>query len=71
MALAEGAARAGAALEAAETSTGLVINLFWVIAAAVTVIVFIVAISQVFFKPVSATLEARIMMILASRSAVG
>ena len=59
MALAEGAARAAAALDAAETSTGLVINLFWVVFAAVNFIVFLAVIWAVFFRPVSGTLESR------------
>lgn len=59
LAVAQGAVARAPDLAAAEASTGLVINLFWVVAAALTVIVFMVAISQVFFKPVSATLEDR------------
>jgi F-type H+-transporting ATPase subunit b len=59
MALAEGAARAAAALDATETSTGLVINLFWVIFAAVNFVVFLAVIWAVFFRPVSGTLESR------------
>lgn len=58
LAVAKGAL-AHAPVLAAEANTGLVINLFWVVVSAVTVVVFLVVIWQVFFGPVSATLESR------------
>ena len=58
MAILAGASSA-AQLTAAEAGTGLVINLFWVIVSATSVVVFLVVISQLFFKPISATLETR------------
>jgi F-type H+-transporting ATPase subunit b len=58
LAIAAGAARSGAALFQAE-NTGLTINLFWVIVAAVNFIVFLGVIYLIFFKPVSRLLEQR------------
>ena len=57
-ALGGGAQAVGAFLQA-EEQTGLTINLFWVIVAAVNFIVFLLAIWWIFFKPVSAILEER------------
>ena len=58
LATAAGAARSGAAALQAE-NTGLTINLFWVIVAAVNFIVFLGVIYLIFFKPVSKMLETR------------
>ena len=58
--LAVAAPIAGAApLVSNAASSGLTINLFWVIVAAVNFIIFTLVIWRLFFKPVSATLEAR------------
>lgn len=59
LAVAQGAVARAAQLAGAEENTGLVINVFWVVVSAVTVVVFLVVIWQVFFQPVSGTLETR------------
>jgi len=56
---ASGAARNATGLYQATENTGLTINLFWVIVAAVNFIVFLLVIWWIFFKPVSALLEER------------
>jgi F-type H+-transporting ATPase subunit b len=53
-----GAAHAASGLFQTE-NTGLTINLFWVIVAAVNFIVFLLVIWFIFFKPVSSLLEQR------------
>jgi F-type H+-transporting ATPase subunit b len=58
LAIATGAANSGAAVFGAE-NTGLTINLFWVVVAAVNFIVFLGVIYLIFFKPVSRMLELR------------
>jgi len=58
LAIAAGAATSGAAVSQAE-NTGLTINLFWVIVAAMNFIVFLGVIYMIFFKPVSKMLETR------------
>lgn len=58
LAVAAGASQNGSAVFAAE-NTGLTINLFWVIVAAVNFIVFLGVIYLIFFKPVSKLLETR------------
>ncbi len=58
LAVAAGAAHSGAALFA-EENTGLTINLFWVIVAAVNFVVFLGVIYLIFFKPVSKLLQTR------------
>ena len=58
LAVAVGAANSGAAAFAVE-NTGLTINIFWVIVAAVNFIVFLGVIYLIFFKPVSRMLELR------------
>ena len=58
LAAATGAAHAASGLFQAE-NTGLTINLFWVIVAAVNFIVFLLVIWLIFFKPVSSLLEER------------
>lgn len=58
LAAAAGAATRGAAVFEAE-NTGLTINLFWVIVAAVNFVVFLGVIYLIFFKPVSRLLEQR------------
>ena len=57
-AAASGGAHAVTGLQDA-TNTGLTINLFWVIVAAVNFIVFLLVIWIIFFKPVSSLLEQR------------
>jgi F-type H+-transporting ATPase subunit b len=59
LAAANGATGVAAQLFQAEENTGLTINLFWVIVAAVNFIVFLIAIWIIFFKPVSGMLEER------------
>jgi F-type H+-transporting ATPase subunit b len=59
LAAAGGAAGVVAQVFQAEENTGLTINLFWVIVAAVNFIVFLLAIWIIFFKPVSGMLEER------------
>jgi len=56
--IAAGAASSGGRVLAQE-NTGLTINLFWVIVAAVNFIVFLGVIYLIFFKPVSKMLETR------------
>jgi F-type H+-transporting ATPase subunit b len=58
LAAVSGAAHAASGLFATE-NTGLTINLFWVVVAAVNFILFLVVIWLIFFKPVSALLEQR------------
>jgi F-type H+-transporting ATPase subunit b len=59
LASASGAAHAITGLAQAAQNSGLTINLFWVIVAAVNFIVFLLAIWWIFFKPVSSLLEER------------
>jgi F-type H+-transporting ATPase subunit b len=58
LAAASGAVHAASGLFETE-NTGLTINLFWVIVAAVNFIVFLLVIWFIFFKPVSGMLELR------------
>src|SRR3954447_20197189 len=58
LAAASGAAHAATAVFEAE-NTGLTINLFWVIVAAVNFVVFLAVIWIIFFKPVSKMLNER------------
>ena len=59
LAAVSGAAHAAAGLFQAEENSGLTINIFWVIVAAVNFIVFLLAIWAIFFKPVSKLLDER------------
>jgi F-type H+-transporting ATPase subunit b len=54
-----GIAHAASTFDQATENTGLVINLFWVIIAAVNFIVFLLIIWRFFFGPVGRTLEQR------------
>lgn len=59
-ALASGVGRAVLSFAAEETeSTGLTINLFWVIASSATLIVFLAVVWTFGFRPLAATLEGR------------
>lgn len=58
LAIAAGAANGGAAVFQPE-NTGLTINLFWVVVAAVNFIVFLVVIYMIFFKDMSKRLATR------------
>jgi F-type H+-transporting ATPase subunit b len=59
LAIATGLGHGLATAAADAENTGLTINLFWVIVAAVNFVIFLGLIWSIFFKPVSGTLETR------------